>query len=370
MFTSQSLRWFLACLGILAAALILESGLLAYAMYVLLALLLLTRWLARSWIGGLAAERAVVHLGEGEGEERAYGLALEIGERVAVHVTLRNTGALPVPCVLLEDGLPKDALHPISPRLKVRGKRAQIAMLQTAGELEMKYQIEPLKRGYYQVGPLVLESGDLFGLHRRFRVLAEPKFVLVYPRIVPLTGYDIASRRPIGEGRIANRLYEDPTRIAGVRPYEMGDPLNRVHWRATARTGALHSKVHEPSTLTGATVLLDFHAAGYHRQGEPARSELAVTTALALANAVYTMGQQVGLAPNARDAADRLRTEARQREAGTRWAARAAGAMAEESDRLRPQLVETRRGVEQLQRIRELLARAELTDGLTFAQLV
>src|SRR5262249_21388106 len=40
------------------------------------------------------------------------------------------------------------------------------------------------------------------------------------------------------------------------------------------------------------------------------------------------------------------------------------------SERLQPLVVETRRGVEQFQRIRETLARVELTDGLTFAQLV
>ena len=153
-----------------------------------------------------------------------------------------------------------------------------------------------------------MENGDLFGLHRRFRVDAEPTFLLVYPRIVPLEGYDLTSRRPIGDVLLTHRLFEDPTRIAGVRPYELGDPLNRVHWRATARTGVLHSKVHEPSTLSGATVLLDFHTAGYHQRGEPFRSELAVTAALSLANAVYEMGQQVGLVTNGRDAADRIRT--------------------------------------------------------------
>src|SRR5205814_211439 len=105
------------------------------------------------------------------------------------------------------------------------------------GEVELSYKLKPLMRGYYQIGPLVMESGDLFGLHRRYRVDADPSFLLVYPRIVPLEGYDLASRRPIGEVRLSLRLYEDPTRISGVREYQSGDPLNRVHWRATARTG-------------------------------------------------------------------------------------------------------------------------------------
>jgi hypothetical protein len=44
--------------------------------------------------------------------------------------------------------------------------------------------------------------------------------------------------------------------------------------------------------------------------------------------------------------------------------------MTEESQRLEPLIVPTRRGAEQLQRIREVLARVELTDGLPFSQLV
>ena len=101
----------------------------------------------------------------------------------------------------------------------------------------MSYQLKCNRRGYHQIGPLVVETGDLFGLHRRYRVLTSPHFLLVYPDVVPLEGYELASRRPIGEIHLSHRLYEDPTRIAGVRRYELGDPLNRIHWRATARTG-------------------------------------------------------------------------------------------------------------------------------------
>jgi uncharacterized protein (DUF58 family) len=374
------MKWFAAVLAILLAALFLESGLLAYSMYVLLALLLLTRWLARSWIGNLSAERTckqagqieirAVPVGEDLPPEDKSGLAVDVGERVDVKLMIHNKGFLPIPWVLLEDALPVDAIHPLHPKLKVKGKRIQVVMLRGHGEMEIRYQIECMARGYHQVGPLVLESGDLFGLHRRFRVETEPAFVLVYPRVVPLTGYELASRRPIGDVRISHRLFEDPTRIAGVRGYEAGDPLARIHWRATARTGQLHCKVYEPSSLSGATVLLDFHAAGYPSRGEPIRSELAVTAAVSLANAVWELGQQIGLVTNARDAVERIKTEGWDPDPANRLAAKQAAAESNESKRLEPLVVPTRRGSEQLQRIRETLARAELTDGFTLAQLV
>lgn len=360
------MKWYIGAGLLLLAALVLESGLLAYAMYALLGLLLVSRLMARNWIDNLRATR------------RCQQTTAEIGAEIAVTVTVANSGALPVPWVLLEDLLPRSAVEGRLPRLKVRGKRLHISTLPARGDFTLRYHLHCLGHGYHQVGPLVLEGGDLFGLHRRYRVVAEPVYLLVYPKVVPLPGYDLASRRPIGDIRMSLRLYEDPTRIAGVRQYEAGDPLNRVHWRATARTGDLQSKLYEPSCLAGATLLLDYHAAGYPERGEPFRSELAVTAAASLANAVYELGQQIGLVTNARDAANRIRLRGRlaTRGIGTtadyrnRLEAHDAAAMREHTDQLQPLIVETRRGVEQFQRIRETLARTDLTDGLTFPQLV
>jgi uncharacterized protein (DUF58 family) len=360
---TTEIKWLVGAALILLAALAIQSSLLAYAMYVLLGMMLLSRLLARDWLGKVVADR------ECDAREA------EVDDEFPVDVTVRNTGKLPVPWVLLEDLLPNEALAQRPPRLKVvKGRRIRIGMLRGGQELSVKYRVKCLMRGYYQVGPLLMESGDLFGLHRRHRVETDPVFVTVYPKIVPLIGYDMASRRPIGDVRLMLKLFEDPTRISGVRAYELGDPLNRVHWRATARTGQLHSKVYEPTTLAGATVLLDFHRDGYPKRNEPFRSELAVTTAASLAYAVATMNQPVGLASNGRDAADRIKLERSlkktARDYRTRSAARASSEMADASDRLQPVIVPTRRSTEQFHQVREALARVELSDGLAFPEFV
>ncbi|MBI3408930.1 MAG: DUF58 domain-containing protein [Planctomycetes bacterium] len=352
------MKWLAGILFLLLAALVLESGLLAYSMYVLLGVLLLSRFLARNWIEHLTAKRTC---------DRTTA---EVGDTVSINIAITNNSALPVPWVILDDLLPAKDLSESRLRLRVKKKRMKIVLIGGHSQADLDYQIEFRMRGYYQLGPLVLESGDLFGLHRRYRVGTEPSFVLVYPRVVPLEGYDVASRAPIGEVRMTHRLYEDPTRIAGVRGYESGDPLNRIHWRATARMGTLHCKVYEPSTIAGATLVLDFHEHGYDENREPQRSELAITATASLANAVYELGQQIGLVTNGRDAADRIRTEGWDHDYRTRDAAQKSVEMREKSDRLRPLIVETRRGVEQFQRILETLARVELSDGLTLPQLI
>lgn len=351
----------IAALAILAASFLIQSDLLAYAMYTLLTIIVVSRFLTNRWVNALQAERS------------CSKLVANINDHIGVSLDLVNTGALPIPWVLLEDALPEQALLYDPPSLDVQDSRVKLTMLRPHQHKRLHYSFICNRRGYYQLGPTILETGDLFGLHRRYQIAAAPQFLTVYPRIVPLDGYDLASRRPIGEIKMTHRLFEDPTRIAGVRAYQHGDPLNRIHWRATARTGQLHSKIYEASSVAGVTIMMEFRREAYPRDGEPFRSELAVTAATSIANAVQIMGQQVGFLTNGRDAADRIRLEGWDGEPvplETREAAHAAAEIDEKNDRLQPVQIPTRRDSEQFNRIRETLARVELTDGLTFAQLV
>ncbi len=376
----------LGALAALAVALVLRLEYVVYALYAFLALLAWSRHTALRWVRRVQVDRTCTL-------ETA-----EIGERASVTVTIRHAGPGRIPWLLVEEGLPADALRQHPPRLRARLAPVSVTTLASGESHVIRYEVEFLLRGYYQFGPLLLESGDLFGLHRRYEIASTPCFVLVRPRPVPLTGYDLASRRPVGEIRLRHRLHEDPTRIAGVRPYATGDPLNRIHWRATARTGALHSKVLEPSCVAGATLLLDFHRDSFvqrrHRpvldrhlarqlaaagasdvtaelQGpEGTWVELAITTVASLAHALYLQNQPVGLVTNGRDAADRIRTEGWRHEFRSRAVARSSLACLDPNDRLQPVTVETRRGPRTFQHILDSLARLELTDGLAFSELV
>ncbi len=349
------MKWILATLALLAIGLVLKLSLLVYAMYVLLGVLLLNRFFTRTWTERIVASR------------EPGGEVFEIGESTEVMVEIMNEGPLAVPWELLEDALPQAALA--HRRIKVEGGRLRLARLARGGTETLNYQITFLMRGYYQLGPLLVETGDVFGLHRRFRVTGEPHFALVLPKVLPLQGYNLASRRPMGEIRVVHRLFEDPTRLAGVRPYQSGDALNRIHWRATARTGQLHSRVYETSRIAGATFLLDFHAQSFPGSRGAVSAELAVVTVASLANAVFLMGQQIGVISNGRDAADRIREEGWHAEFISRADAQQR-AEPLESDRLRPVQVATGKGGEKMKQVLETLARLEHTDGLDFAEML
>lgn len=353
------MKWAIGIAALLLLGLVFHLNLLVYAMYVLGGVLMLGRFLARSWTENLAARRLAV--------ERVS----EIGDTIQMRVELENRGRLSVPWILLEDSIPNTTQQEMRPRLQIDGPWVALTRL-GPGESEtvFEYEVKFFQRGYYQFGPMLVEAGDVFGLHRRYRLLTEPQFALVLPKVLPLQGYNLASRRPIGEIRVAHRLFEDPTRLAGVRLFQQGDPLNRVHWRATARTGTLHSRVYENSRVAGATLLLDFHRESYRGVIGSNSAELAIMTVAALANAVNLQGQQIGLVTNGRDAADRIREEGWKGEFQNRTVARQQATTVIQNTRMRPVAVPTRKSSDNFLRILETLARLEQTDGLDFSALI
>ena len=116
--------------------------------------------------------------------------------------------------------------------------------------------------------------------------------------------------------------------------------------------------------------LLDFHTHSFQGTGGSTSAELAIIAVASLANAVFLMGQQIGLISNGRDAADRIREEGWRGEFTNRADAQQRADDPLANDRLRPVRVETRKGEEKLGEILETLARLEHTEGLDFAEML
>jgi uncharacterized protein (DUF58 family) len=295
---------------------------------------------------------------------------VKIGATLDVEVSFTNHSRIPVLWLLVEDLLPRSALIFDPPALGVEGERVQVLLLWAGQTRKLSYRLSCNRRGYFQIGPTVLETGDMMGLYRRYRVGNKPIYVTVLPEVQSLTSYEIGSRRPIGEIRMRENVMDDPTRLRGIRQWQPGDPMRSVHWSATARTGVLHSKIYEPSSIAGATLILDLHKSTTPKQHEPLRSDLAITAAASIANSLHESNEPLGLATNGRDAADRIRLEGWVGDHRVRDEATAAAAMVNESDRLRPVLLRPSRGPAHMHDLLRTLARLERTDGLTLAELL
>ena len=175
-------------------------------------------FVAKTWAAATIASR------------RGGDVEVKIGSSVPVDLTLTNTSRIPVLWLLVEDLLPRWATFSDLPTLKVKGDRLRMLLLWGGESRQLHYEVDCHRRGYVQIGPTVLETGDLMGLYRRYRVGTQPQFVTVLPNVVPLTSYEIGSRRPIGEIRMRENIMDDPTRLRGIRQWQPGDPmLSLIH---------------------------------------------------------------------------------------------------------------------------------------------
>lgn len=178
------------------------------------------------------------------------------GAEVAISVVLsaeRNVSTL-----LIEEKLPP-----------LLGQSARIAVPELAAGTSAvhSYGVTAWRRGVYPLGPLVVRWGDPFGLTQREAELCEPFELLVHPTIEPLVD------RPL------TRMWEDPPmrppiskpwpsglEFYGMRPYQPGDDVRNIVWRAYARTRQLLVREAEQGISDKVVVLLDddhrFHSKG------------------------------------------------------------------------------------------------------------
>ena len=226
------------------------------------------------------------------------------GEAVTLTVELTNRKPLPVPVLTVDELVPED-LAVKGVRLSASGSPGKgIMRLQLAlawyQRVVRRYTLTAAQRGYYQIGPASLSASDPFGWARSGMEVPEQLSLLVYPKVLPLERFGLPSRRPFGDLRSRDPLFEDPLAAAGVRPYHPGDPLNRIHWKSTASTGRLQVRKLDPSAQPGMAVLLNTWAFAHHWEG-PDPHALELGCSLAASIGAWAAGQRlpVGLYANA-----------------------------------------------------------------------
>jgi uncharacterized protein (DUF58 family) len=343
----------LLLLGILTGANFFALGACTFLIVIQLA-----KYFSSRWIQAVEVQRFV------EAHE------LEVGQSVAVGMKISNASGYWIPWMLIDDKIAKRYTKQPPFALKILSASVQLFSLRPKQTTLHRYAIEAQRRGYYQLGPTLLETGDLLGLHRSYRIANQPSYITVLPQLIVLESVEVSSRRPMGEMKVEDRLLEDPTLMSGLREYRAGDPINRVHWKATARTGVLHTRVFQPTCVQGAMLLLDMHESTNPRKHEPVRTDLAVTAAASIAHWLYLNSEPFGLVSNGRDAADRMRELNKRSQYQDRQRATANIEMKTHNDRLTPILLGANRTPEHFAEMHRMLARLERTDGLKLDQLL
>lgn len=240
----------------------------------------LVGWL---WARGLARSLRLVR-------EMRYGWA-QVGDQLEERWTLINDSPFPAIWVELED-------HSTLPGYQAA--RATALGGNSANTFQIGGQCS--RRGLYLLGPTTLRTSDPLGIYAVS--LADPasRALLVLPPVVPLPAIEVTPGGYLGEGRPRLRTLDESIRAAGVREYQPGDPLRRVHWPTSAKHNKLFTRQLEGNPAGDWWILLDLDRRVQFGSEADATEEHAVILAASLADRGLRNKQAVGLAINGKNA--------------------------------------------------------------------
>lgn len=216
-----------------------------------------------------------------------------LDEQVTVEIEVCNQSRIPIPWVQVNEVVPIMLHQPSSVR--------QVMALGGQSRGLVRYNLDCRRRGYYPLGPLFLNTGDLFGFADGERKDVIPDYITVYPEIVSLSRLGLPSKSLFGTIKTPQQIYEDPARTVGVRDYRPGDSLRRMHWKASARQERLLVRKYEPAISLGTMIFLNLNRKEYDETTWAGVSEWAIVVAASLANHLVQERQAVGLHTNGRD---------------------------------------------------------------------
>jgi uncharacterized protein (DUF58 family) len=224
---------------------------------------------------------------------RRHDNRIFLGQTLTVRIEVHNQSWLPVLWLSLNDRVPGELTSGAGFR--------QVVSLLPHERITLSYRLHGRRRGYYPIGPLVSLGGDLLGSVIYKGQHAEDDFVVVYPKIVTLHDLGFASQSPFGTLPSRERIFEDPTRIQGVRTYQPGDPLKRIDWKTSARVSSLQIRRYEPAIALETAIFVNLAGADYTLACRYQATELAIVVAASVAVHLAEKRQAVGLVTNGRD---------------------------------------------------------------------
>ncbi|MGU3408530.1 DUF58 domain-containing protein [Microbacterium sp. M1A1_1b] len=200
-----------------------------------------------------------------------------VGDEAGVTVTAENPTRLPSVPITVEvpigSGLVDVAIPTIAPR----------------GTFERAVPVPTLRRGVLDVGPVTGIRADPVGLVRRELVWTAREQVIVHPRTVAIPSTSTGLVRDL-EGQATTDLSPADISFHAIREYMPGDDPRNVHWKSTAKTGALMVRQFEDTRRSHLVVALGLARTEFADDDE---FELAVSAAASLGARAIRDGREV-----------------------------------------------------------------------------
>lgn len=155
------------------------------------------------------------------------------------------------------------------------------------------------KRGYYELKNIELVTRDLLLTGKYYETLPKWDQLYVYPRLIDDQRLDISFQKIMGSVLSKRNLYEDPFEFRGIREYQPTDPMNKINWKASARSDQWMVNLYGSTSAQEVIILLDVEDETIWKYDEI--HEEGIRLAASFASRCVENGIPVGVLTNGRD---------------------------------------------------------------------
>jgi uncharacterized protein (DUF58 family) len=205
-------------------------------------------------------------------------------EILEVEVAIKNKSIIPLLNLVLEDNL----------TCATPEKKLKWALLEYVGpftSVNIKYSCECPRRGKYKIGPFSIYLFDplgLFFLKKTFPVYSE---LYVYPSTFPIPKLpELVKGIVPWFGIETSRVSGDEHEFYGVREYQRGDPIKKIHWLSTARKNKLIVKLFQKLVFYRTTIIFNLNQDRNFGEGKKSVVEYTVKIAASVAKHLIERG--------------------------------------------------------------------------------
>jgi uncharacterized protein (DUF58 family) len=218
--------------------------------------------------------------------ERNVGSILSVGRGNVVTLSLRNTSRRTLRGTVSDDPV-RDAL--------TQGLPASF-VLPPLGFATLRYEVTPSRRGPRDFGAVRVRYTSPLGLLARQEKTEIPARADVYPDVHAARSLDMLRRQGRQDARLGSlRVRGGDTEFERLRPYQRGDEVRHIDWRASARRDDPTVRQYQAESNQNVVFALDIGRSMRGESGGLTSVDHALNAALLAADVALRGGDRAGL---------------------------------------------------------------------------
>jgi uncharacterized protein (DUF58 family) len=221
---------------------------------------------------------------------------LMAGEEVEITITLSRRSYFPLFYLVLEDVIPEALLRETRYDENAHQIQSRVLLFPLFRKrLTYSYAISPAPRGLFKFDQITVRTGDIFGFVLKSTSVSVKDQIFVYPQYQEIERWEPGKMLQTGMKKVGKRSFTDYTSTVSVRDYVPGDRMSWLHWKASARSDKLLTKVFEQQRNDDFVIVLDHCEKSYGKYDW--LFERGVSLAASLVHYAILKGGSIGYHP-------------------------------------------------------------------------